>query len=60
MKRYFKSAVYEDEYGYFIQPENDVVYFFWAVWRNIVTLFAPFPYNLTRYYTTSKEARKHL
>ena len=56
-----KRIIYEVEIGkYEIVPKNRFIFFWWAILHNIITLFAPMPYCLTRYYKTVKEANREL
>jgi len=43
---------------YYIGPSNDIIYFFWAIYKNIMYVIAA-PY-CTKFYITKSAARKDL
>jgi len=56
-----KWSIYEKEKNrYVIIPKSNFIYFFWAIYRNLIGLFAPFPHNLTRYFITIEDAKKEI
>lgn len=54
-----KWEIRDYEGKYIIVPKSYFIYFWWTIYKNFKTLFAPLPYNLTEYFKTIEEAKKN-
>ena len=52
--------IMDDEGKYILVPQSNFIYFWWAIYKTLKFLFAPFPHYYTRYFKTVEEAKKYL